>query len=407
MTRYPCRAALAALAIAAVLPVHAQALTSVPPGGMPSANEFSAQILPERAGIVSWRTLAQVSPVKQGNRMVPEFGKDILALDRKDTKVQGFMIPLDVGDKQKRFLLTAVPSHCSFCLPAGPDSLVEVVAKTPVKFTFEPIVVAGKFAVLKDDSAGLLYRLTDASQVEVAQLAPDAPAGLLPGTGLRSRQGAGTVVPVRYRFGTRSPMTTAARARMTAQSTVPLLLLPGLTNDGGVWEGVMRALPEGFDASVGDVSTRDSMSALAADVLAKAPARFAVAGLSMGGYCALEILRQAPERVRGLALVDSSARPDTPESRKHREAQIERARSGYAALIDEAIPKWVHPSHLGDAKIGGVARAMALAAGPEVFIRQQRAIMSRADSRPLLPKIDCPTRRRVRPRRCADPDGCP
>ena len=148
---------------------------------MPSANEFSAQILPERAGIVSWRTLAQVSPVKQGNKMVPEFSKDILALDRKDTKVQGFMIPLDVGDKQKRFLLTAVPTHCSFCLPAGPDALVEVVAKTPVRYTFEPIVVAGRFSVLKDDSAGLLYRLSDATQVEMAQLAPGAPPGLVPG----------------------------------------------------------------------------------------------------------------------------------------------------------------------------------------------------------------------------------
>jgi hypothetical protein len=181
MSRYRPRAALAALAVAAALPVYAQAVTAVPQNGLPSATDFSAQILPERAGIVSWRTLAQVSPVKQGNKMVPEFSKEILALDKKDTKVQGFMIPLDVGDKQKRFLLTAVPSHCSFCLPAGPDSLVEVVAKTPVRYTFEPIVVSGRFAVLKDDSAGLLYRLSDATQVETAQLAPGAPAGLVPG----------------------------------------------------------------------------------------------------------------------------------------------------------------------------------------------------------------------------------
>ncbi len=180
MSRCRPRAALAALAIAAALPVYAQAVTNVPQSGMPSANEFSAQILPERADIVSWRTLAQVSPVKQGNKMVPEFSKDILALDKKDTKVQGFMIPLDVGDKQKRFLLTAVPTHCSFCLPAGPDALVEVVARTPVRFTFEPIVVAGRFAVLKDDSSGLLYRLTDAAEVETAQLAPGAPAGVVP-----------------------------------------------------------------------------------------------------------------------------------------------------------------------------------------------------------------------------------
>ncbi|MCL4763098.1 MAG: DUF3299 domain-containing protein [Burkholderiales bacterium] len=174
------RAAVLALALAAA---PAFALTNVPPGGLPSANEFSAQILPERAGVVSWRTLAQVQPVKQGNKMVPEFSKDILALDKKETRVQGFMIPLDVGDKQKRFLLTAVPPHCSFCLPAGPDAVVEILAKSPVRYTFEPIVLSGRFAVLRDDSAGLLYRLSDATQVEVAQLAPDAPKGLVPGPG--------------------------------------------------------------------------------------------------------------------------------------------------------------------------------------------------------------------------------
>ena len=171
--------ALAAVAVSSQAP----AVTNVPDGGLPSANDYSAQILPERAGVVSWRTLAQVTPVKQGNRMVPEFSKDILALDRKDTKLQGFMIPLDVGDKQRRFLLTAVPTHCSFCLPAGPDAIVEIVASTPVRYTFEPIVVAGRFSVLKDDSAGLLYRLSDAKQVEAAQLAPGAPAGLVPGAG--------------------------------------------------------------------------------------------------------------------------------------------------------------------------------------------------------------------------------
>lgn len=173
-------AALALALAGATGATGAQALTNVPPGGLPSATEFSAQILPERAGVVSWRTLAQVQPVKQGNKMVPEFHRDILALDARETRVQGFMIPLDVGDKQKRFLLTAVPPHCSFCLPAGPDAVVEIVAKSPVRYTFDPIVVSGKFSVLRDDGAGLLYRLSDATQVEVAQLAPGAPPGLVP-----------------------------------------------------------------------------------------------------------------------------------------------------------------------------------------------------------------------------------
>jgi hypothetical protein len=94
--------------------------------------------------------------------MVNEFAPEILTLDKRDVKVQGFMIPLDMGDKQKRFLLSAVPPHCSFCMPAGPDAVVEVIARTPVKYGFEPIVVSGRFAVIQDDAAGILYRLTDA-----------------------------------------------------------------------------------------------------------------------------------------------------------------------------------------------------------------------------------------------------
>jgi hypothetical protein len=150
--------------------------TGIPATGLPNANDYSATLLPEKPGIVSWRTLAQVQPVKQGGKMVPEFSKDILGLDRKSVKVQGFMIPLDMGDKQKRFLLTAVPPHCSFCLPAGPDAVVEVQAKDAVRYGFEPIVMEGRFAVLKDDPAGVLYRLTDAESLGPAAAAPAAPA---------------------------------------------------------------------------------------------------------------------------------------------------------------------------------------------------------------------------------------
>ncbi len=142
--------------------------TNVPSAGLPSATDYSASIMPERDGVVSWRTLAQVQAVKQGTKIVPEFSKDILALDRKDQKVQGFMVPLDMGDKQRRFLITAVPMHCSFCLPAGPDAIVEVVAKTPIRYTIEPLVVSGRFEVVRNDANGILYRLTDALQVEVA-----------------------------------------------------------------------------------------------------------------------------------------------------------------------------------------------------------------------------------------------
>ena len=138
---------------------------SVPAAGLPSAADFSSQLLPEMRGVVSWKTLAQVEPVKQGGKMVPQFSRDILGLDKKDVRVYGFIIPLDMGDKQKHFLLSAVPPHCPFCLPAGPDAIVEVLAKKPLAYGFEPIVVAGRFAVLKDDPAGVLYRMTDAEPV--------------------------------------------------------------------------------------------------------------------------------------------------------------------------------------------------------------------------------------------------
>ena len=123
--------------------------------------------LPELKGVVSWKTLAEVTPVKQKDRFVPQFSKGIVALDNKDVKLQGFMMPLDMGEKQKRFLLVALPPSCAFCLPGGPDQLVEVVAKTPVKYGYDPIVISGKFIVLKDDPMGLYYRVTDA--VAIAQ----------------------------------------------------------------------------------------------------------------------------------------------------------------------------------------------------------------------------------------------
>ena len=155
---------LGACLLVAALPVVALN-TNVPPTGLPSASDFASTLLPEMKGVVSWRILAQVEPVKQGGKMVPQFSHEILGLDKQLVRVQGFIIPLDMGDKQRRFLLSAVPAHCPFCLPAGPDALVEVLAKTPVAYGFEPIVVAGKFAVLKDDPAGVLYRMTDAEPV--------------------------------------------------------------------------------------------------------------------------------------------------------------------------------------------------------------------------------------------------
>jgi hypothetical protein len=168
------RAAVLAVALASsfALAPSAPAVTGVPPGGLPPAVDYSSSVLPDLAGVVSWKTLAQVTPVAKNGKMIAEFSKDILGLDRKNVRVQGFIIPLDMGEKQSRFLLSSVPPHCQFCLPAGPDGVVEVRAIKPIQYGFEPIVVSGRFAVLKDDEAGLLYRLTDAE--EVAASAPAA-----------------------------------------------------------------------------------------------------------------------------------------------------------------------------------------------------------------------------------------
>lgn len=121
--------------------------------------------LPERADVVPWSTLTTVKTKVVKNRILPEFSPPVLALDRKPQRVQGFMMPLEPGEKQRHFLLTSVPLTCSFCLPGGPESMVEVRTKTPVRYGMEPVVVEGDFAVLADDPQGLYYRITNAVSV--------------------------------------------------------------------------------------------------------------------------------------------------------------------------------------------------------------------------------------------------
>ena len=127
-----------------------------------AAASVVAQTLPERKDIVSWRLLAQVELVKVKDRYQPQFAAAVAALDAKEVKVQGFMMPLEMGDKQSHFILSAAPQDCAFCMPGGPESLVEVKMKKPVAYGFEPIVLTGKLTVLKDDPTGVFYRLTDA-----------------------------------------------------------------------------------------------------------------------------------------------------------------------------------------------------------------------------------------------------
>jgi len=111
---------------------------------------------------VSWRLLAQVELIKVKDRYQPQFAAGVAALDAKEVKIQGFMMPLEMGDKQSHFILAATPQDCAFCMPGGPESLVEVKAKSPMAYGVAPVVLSGKLAVLKDDPTGVFYRLTDA-----------------------------------------------------------------------------------------------------------------------------------------------------------------------------------------------------------------------------------------------------
>jgi hypothetical protein len=142
-----------------LVPAVALAQHTPAPGGDPNA---PLQPLPERKDVVSWKTFAQVELVKQKDRYVPQFSSSISALDQKEVKVQGFMMPLEMGEKQSHFVLAAMPTTCAFCMPGGPESMVEVKMKTPVKYTFDALVVTGKLAVLKDDPSGIFYRIVDA-----------------------------------------------------------------------------------------------------------------------------------------------------------------------------------------------------------------------------------------------------
>lgn len=170
-----------------------------------------------------------------------------------------------------------------------------------------------------------------------------------------------------------------------------LILLPGLLNDARLWRAQAEGLADIANVSVADLTRSDTMAGLAADVLEQVPAgMFALAGLSMGGYVALEIMRQAPERVTALALIDTSARPDTPEATANRQRLIAMAHTDFPAVPRDLMPKLLYPPHLEERRIVDCIEDMAATVGPDAFVRQQHAIMARVDSRNDLEKIDCP-----------------
>jgi pimeloyl-ACP methyl ester carboxylesterase len=172
----------------------------------------------------------------------------------------------------------------------------------------------------------------------------------------------------------------------------PLLLLPGLLCDAALWRGQVDDLDDIAAPLIGDLTHDDSVTAMARRALAAAPPRFALAGLSMGGYVAQEIMRQAPERVLRLALLDTSARADSPEQLARRRGLIELAEKGeFKGVTPRLLPVFLHPSRLNDAPLTDAVTAMAERVGKDAFLRQQRAIMGRPDWRQSLPAIRCPT----------------
>lgn len=173
---------------------------------------------------------------------------------------------------------------------------------------------------------------------------------------------------------------------------IPLLLIPGLLNDARLWRHQLAALADVADISVPDHTRHDELYELGRTLLAEAPPRFAVAGLSMGGYIAFELLRQAPERITHLALINTAAQPDPPEKVQRRLDFMALATRGRFRGVSHALlPFLIDHSRLDDAEPAATVMAMARDAGAEVFLRQQRAIIDRPDSRPLLASIRCPT----------------
>jgi pimeloyl-ACP methyl ester carboxylesterase len=173
---------------------------------------------------------------------------------------------------------------------------------------------------------------------------------------------------------------------------LPLVLVPGLLCSARLYAPQVAALWPFGQVAIADHRRDDDIAVLAAHILAQAPPRFALAGLSFGGYIAFEMLRQAQERIERLALLDTSARPDTAEQTQTRKMQISMVQAGrFGEIPDMAIPRYLHTKRQNDESMTGLVRQMAAETGPDAFVRQLHAIMSRPDSRPLLGSIKCPT----------------
>ncbi|WP_375271490.1 alpha/beta fold hydrolase [Sphingomonas sp.] len=193
------------------------------------------------------------------------------------------------------------------------------------------------------------------------------------------------------RVAAASSAVTTERAAPERARPEPVVFLPGLLCDQSLWRRQIDALADCCAPFVADLTLDDSIAAMAERTLTAAPPSFSLVALSMGGYVALEIVRQAPERVRRLALIDTSARPDTPERTRERLRGIQSLERGkFLGVSRPLLRPLVHRAHWEDA-VATAMQAMAGRVGKSASVRQQRAIMDRPDSRDHLGDIAVPT----------------
>ena len=172
-----------------------------------------------------------------------------------------------------------------------------------------------------------------------------------------------------------------------------LILLPGLASNAVMWQHQLAVLPHALEPAVTDVHSRcESIPQMAQALLQAHAGDLILCGASMGGIIAMEVARQAPARVKGLALLGTNARPETPDMAKLREAAIEFFKQGRVKeVLTVNLPMAFHPSRAKDETLTQTYLDFILAAGPDQLIRQNRAIMSRPDARLHLPNVTCPT----------------
>ena len=173
---------------------------------------------------------------------------------------------------------------------------------------------------------------------------------------------------------------------------IPIVLVPGLLCTAELFAPQVAALWPYGPVTVAYTLEGRTMAEIAAAILEAAPPRFALAGISMGGYLSFEIMRQAPERVVKLALLDTSPLPDTPEQTAQRRALVAGALAGeFAALLEPGLISMFHPAHREDPALRAVQMRMAVTVGADGFARQTEAVIGRSDSRPGLATISVPT----------------